>query len=105
MNPLAAASLLMVVALGTAVANASDHADAPAGVSPSHWIPVSDRLGFVLEEHSPSATGAAQSEQILIAPPEKTSAKLMPPAKGYFVVKTALGWQRIAISEPSELVH
>jgi hypothetical protein len=80
-----------------AIALANELPDRPAGISKEHWIPISERLGFVLEQAvQPSAN---QSRQILIAPPEHVSAELLPPAKAYFVVKTTEGWRRLAMAE------
>ena len=77
---------------------ASEQADRPVGISKEHWIQISERLGLVLDEQAVQPA-ANQSRQILIAPPEHVSAELLPPAKGYFVVKTPEGWRRIAIAE------
>jgi hypothetical protein len=74
----------------------------PAGVAEKNWISISDRLGFIVvaQEHVPTLSG---SRQILIAPADNVSAELMPPTKGYFVVRTETGWRRLVVSEPSEL--
>jgi hypothetical protein len=77
---------------------AGEQADRPAGISKEHWIQMSERLGFVLDEQA-AQPAANLSRQILLAPPEHVSAELLPPAKGYFVVKTSEGWRRIAIAE------
>jgi hypothetical protein len=81
-----------------AIALANEQPDRPAGISEEHWIQISERLGFVLDEQAVQPA-ANQSRQILLAPPEHVSAELLPPAKGYFVVKTPEGWRRIAIAE------
>lgn len=67
------------------------------------WLPISDRLGFVIvgKKQFPSASGG--SRQILLVDPEQVSADLSPPKKGYFVIKTETGWLRIVISDSSEL--
>ena len=82
---------------------AADHEDRPAGVEAQHWLPVSDRLGFVIvpEKHWPPAVGG--SRELLLADPDGVSADLQPPKKGYFVIKTEAGWQRVVVAAPSEL--
>ena len=93
------ASVAFVTMLFVAtIALAIDQADRPAGIAKEDWIQISERLGFVLDEQA-AQPAANQSRQILIAPPGRVSAELMPPAKGYFVVKTSEGWRRIAIAE------
>lgn len=104
MKALVASLLIVAATISVSLANAADSSDRPAGIEAQNWIPISDRLGFVVvdkAERFPAATG---SRQLLIAPPENVSADLMPPKKGYFVVKTQNGWQRLVVSEPSELV-
>ena len=89
---------LVAVLFVAAIALANELPDRPVGISKEHWIPISERLGFVLDEQAVQPA-ANQSRQILIAPPEHVSAELLPPAKGYFVVKTPEGWRRIVIAE------
>jgi hypothetical protein len=94
------AALLAIAAIAcvATIAQAVDQADRPAGIGEKDWIQISERLGFVLDQPG-IQPGANQSRQVLIAPPDRVSAELLPPAKGYFVVKTPGGWQRIVISE------
>lgn len=89
---------IAAVALAAYAVVAAEQQDRPTGVPERDWIPLSERLGFVLDEKSvwPSANS---SRQILIAPPDVLSADHMPPAKGYFVVKTPLGWRRVVIAD------
>lgn len=61
--------------------------DLPKGVGANNWVPVSDRLGFVME---PTAQGGGD-RQILLA---------TQPIRGYFVVKTSGGWVRLAVENP-----
>ena len=91
---------LAVVSLlfAATIALANEPADRPTGIAKEHWIPISERLGFVLDEQAVQPA-ANQSRQVLIAPPDRVSAELLPPAKGYFVVKTPEGWRRIPIAE------
>lgn len=86
------------IALVASIAQAVNQADRPAGIEEKNWIQVSERLGFVLDQKG-IQPAANHSRQVLIAPPERVSAELLPPAKGYFVVKTSGGWQRLVISE------
>lgn len=81
---------------------AVEDADRPAGVEPQHWLPISEGFGFVVvaERAAPITPG---SRQVLIADPERVSADLMPPKKGYFAIKTKAGWQRVVISDLSEV--
>ena len=89
---------IAAVALAAYAVVAAEQQDRPPGVAVRDWIPISERLGFVLDEKTvwPSANS---SQQVLIAPPDVISAEHMPPAKGYFVVKTALGWRRVVIAD------
>lgn len=82
---------------------AADGVDSrPAGVEERNWVAITDKLGFVVADAVPSGAPAG-SRQVLLAPPESISPALAPPTKGYFVLKTPLGWRRVTISEPSEL--
>jgi hypothetical protein len=82
-------------------ASAADASDRPAGVEEHNWILISDRLGFVVV--APRDSMIIAPAAVLWAPPEAVSAEHMPPKKGYFVIRTPAGWQRVVISEPSEL--
>ena len=64
----------------------------PAGVSPQNWIPVSDKMGFVVTtpQLPPGALVTTDRQPLLLAPP----------AEGYFMVRTSNGWQRITIKDP-----
>jgi hypothetical protein len=97
MKKIAWAGIAMIALAAYAVV-AAERQDRPAGVSDRDWVQISERFGFVVDEQSvwPSATS---SPQILIAPPDLISAEHMPPAKGYFVVKTPLGWRRVVIAD------
>ncbi|HKU13604.1 MAG TPA: hypothetical protein VJQ52_04360 [Steroidobacteraceae bacterium] len=102
------ASILLVficIALASPVTFAADDTDRPAGVDAKNWLPISDRLGFVVvpEKNWPPIVGG--SRQVLLADPDRVSANLQPPKKGYFVIRTETGWQRIVVAAPSELVE
>lgn len=86
------ATLLIVVSIFTihfALGAASP--DRPAGVDVQHWIPVSDKMGFVVTTSSaPGALVTTDRQPLLLAPP----------AEGYFMVRAGDRWQRIMIKDP-----
>jgi hypothetical protein len=92
------ATIVLTTTFWIGIASANDAKDRPSGVEGKNWISISDRFGFVIDEKG-ARPSANSSRQVLIAPPEAVSAELMPPAKGYFVVKTATGWRRVAMAE------
>ena len=95
-----------VVLAATFTAHAALSADAhdrPAGVEAQDWLPISERLGFVVVAEK-GAHVVSGSRQVLLADPERVSAELMPPKKGYFVIKTNAGWQRVVVSDLSDVV-
>ena len=89
---------LVLAAYAVVAAEEQDRPARPEGVLERNWIQISERFGFVVDEKAvwPSANS---SRQILIAPPDVVSAEHMPPAKGYFVLKTPLGWRRVVIAD------
>jgi hypothetical protein len=97
-------TLVLIVAaiLTTHLVTAAGPGDRPHDVEETHWIPISERFGFVVAPKTPMAD-ARLSRQILVAPPEVLSAEHMPPLKGYFVVKTEAGWRRLVAEAPFEL--
>jgi hypothetical protein len=64
--------------------------DRPAGVDARNWIPVSDKMAFVVTTPN-NYPGGGAGKQVLL---------LTPPAEGYFMVRTGNGWQRLVIVEP-----
>lgn len=91
MKTLATLVLIAAVAiLATHVVTAGSSYDRPAAVAETNWISLSDRFGFVIDEASPAGNALLPAE-------------LMPPAKGHFVVKTAAGWRRLAVTAPPDL--
>jgi hypothetical protein len=64
--------------------------DRPAGVEASNWIPINDRMGFVV---MPPAAYP-------VATPDKQPLLLTPAASGYFMARSSIGWQRLVIVEP-----
>jgi len=91
---------IVTIMLVTWVANAADSADRPAGIVARNWIAITERLGFVVVDDKkvfpPLVTGA------LLVPPDSVSAEHRPPRKGYFVVKTEAGWERLTVVAPSD---
>jgi hypothetical protein len=82
----------------------ADTGDRPIGVEAQDWIPVSEKLGFVVVSTvgSPKANfpNPPQGERALpllrgVMPPA--------PAAGYFMVKTSDGWRRLVVMTPADL--
>jgi hypothetical protein len=99
-----ALALFMIVLSSVLLASralAADESDRPAGVAAHNWMLIADRLGFVVVK--PKDTPILGTTSVLLAPPESVSAEHMPPKKGYFVIRTSTGWQRLVISDPSDL--
>ena len=92
MRPIAASLLILSTVLIIHFANGASPPDRPAGVDARHWIPVSDRMGFVvtMSEGYPGALVTTDSQPLLLAPP----------AEGYFMVRGGIVWQRIIIQNP-----
>jgi hypothetical protein len=67
----------------------ADAPDRPPGVAKEAWIPVNERLGFVIVPQNISP--APISPQPLL---------LTPPVSGYFMLRGASRWSRIVIVEP-----
>jgi hypothetical protein len=64
--------------------------DRPPGVDAQHWIPVSDKMGFVVT-----------SPRMFPMPmPDRQVLYLTGPAEGYFMVHTGNVWQRLVIQDP-----
>jgi hypothetical protein len=91
MKAIAASLLILSTVLAVHFANGAPIPDRPAGVDAGHWIPVSDKMGFVVT--TPSIPGA-------IVTTDRQPLVLMPPAEGYFMVHTGNTWQRLVIQDP-----
>jgi hypothetical protein len=87
----AIAVIVLMIASGLAVhfANGASIGDRPAGIDAKNWIPVSDKMGFVVT--TPNQYPSAAPAQALL---------LTPPAEGYFMVRVGNGWRRIIIDDP-----
>jgi hypothetical protein len=90
MKTVAAIFLICASTLAMHFAVGAAGADRPAGVAASIWIPINDKLGFVVV---PPSTYA-------VATPDKQPLLLTPAASGYFMVRSGVGWQRLVIVEP-----
>jgi len=91
MKAIAASLLILSTALAVHFADGAPTPDRPAGVDAGHWIPVSDKMGFVVT--TPGVPGA-------IVTTDRQPLLLMPPAEGYFMVHTGDTWQRLVIQDP-----
>ncbi|HEY6620184.1 MAG TPA: hypothetical protein VIY68_11595 [Steroidobacteraceae bacterium] len=90
MKPIAAVLLILVSVLTIHFANGASPPDRPAGVAERDWIPVSDKMGFVVT--SPHLyPGPGGDSQVLL---------LTPPAEGYFMIHNRNGWHRIIVENP-----
>ena len=92
MKTFATLLLIAAAALAANLATAAGENDRPLAVEEVNWIPISERLGFVVTPDPHERAGHSA-----------LSVELMPPLKGYFVVKTAGGWRRMSVINPVEL--
>jgi hypothetical protein len=91
MKAIAATLLVLASVLGIPFANGASSLDRPAGVDAGHWIPVSDKMGFVVTTPSiPGRRVTTDGQPLLLASPEE----------GYFMVHRGEVWQRIIIQDP-----
>ena len=92
MKLFAATLLILSTALTIHFALGASPSDRPAGVDAQHWIPVSDKMGFVVTtpQSVPGALVTTDRQPLL----------LTPPAEGYFMVHTGNTWQRLVIQDP-----
>jgi hypothetical protein len=64
--------------------------DRPSGVAAPNWIPINDKLGFVV----------MPPETYPVVSTDKQPLLLTPAASGYFMARSSLGWQRLVIAQP-----
>jgi hypothetical protein len=81
-----------------------DAGERPIGVDVKDWIPVSDKLGFVVvkveaPKRDKNQYAAPRDAVPLIARHASPPA----PAGGYFMIKTADGWRRVIVMSPEQL--
>ena len=90
MKAIAATLLILAAVLAAHFASGASTGDRPAGVDAQNWIPVSDKMGFVVT-----------SPRMYPMPmPDRQVLLLAPPAEGYFMVHTGNVWQRLTIKDP-----
>jgi hypothetical protein len=90
MKPIAAALLILACVLAVHFANGASSPDRPAGVDAQNWIPVSDKMGFVV----------TSPRTFPMPMPDRQVLFLTSPAEGYFMVHTGNVWQRLVIQDP-----
>jgi hypothetical protein len=84
--------LVLLSAFAIHFANGASSPDRPAGVAAENWIPVTDKMGFVVT--------TAQTSLGARVTTDRQPLLLTPPAEGYFMVHTGNVWQRIIIQDP-----
>jgi len=90
MKAIAASVLILASILAIHFANGASSPDLPTGVDAQNWIPVSDKMGFVVT-----------TRRIFPMPmPDRQVLFLTAPAEGYFMVHTGNVWQRLVIQDP-----
>src|ERR1700684_977581 len=83
MKAFAATLLIFVSVLSIRFANGASTPGRPPGVDAQNWIPVSEKMGFVVT--TPHLyPGPGGDNQILL---------LTPPAEGYFMVRNGSRWK------------
>jgi hypothetical protein len=92
MKAITAALLVLASVLTIHLALGASPPDRPAGVDAGQWIPVSDKMGFVVTtpQSAPGALLTTDRQPLL----------LMAPAEGYFMVHTGNVWQRLTLKDP-----
>jgi hypothetical protein len=65
--------------------------DRPAGVAAAQWVPLNERLGFVIMPPDTGSVIPGANPNVLL---------LSPPVAGYFMIKHGTRWSRIVIAEP-----
>jgi hypothetical protein len=90
MKAISVALLILASVLVIHFALGAPSNDLPRGVAPGNWIPVSDKMGFVVTTpHTFPGPGGDRQALLVSAPTE-----------GYFMVRAGDSWQRIAIKDP-----
>jgi hypothetical protein len=92
MKAVAASLLILGTVLTIHFANGASSPDRPAGVDAQNWIPVSDKMGFVVTtpQLPPGALVTTDRQPLLLAPP----------AEGYFMVRTATAGSALPSKTP-----
>jgi hypothetical protein len=92
MKAIAASLLILASVLTIHFALGASSPDRPSGVDARNWIPVSNKMGFVVTTPK-GYLGALVTK-------DRQPLLLAPPAEGYFMVRTGNTWQRLVIQEP-----
>jgi hypothetical protein len=82
--------VVLICAFAVHFALGASGPDRPAGVAERDWIPVSDKMGFVV----------TTPHTYPLAPLDQQPLLLASPAEGYFMVHTGNVWQRLTIKDP-----
>jgi hypothetical protein len=90
MKAIAATLLILLSVLTIHFALGASNPDRPAGINAQNWLPVSDKMGFVVTTPHIYPAPVTDKQPLLLAPP----------AEGYFMVRTGNTWQRIIIQDP-----
>jgi hypothetical protein len=90
MKSVAAVFLICASILTVHFAAGAAATERPSGVAASNWIPINDKLGFVV----------MSPETYPVATPDKQPLLLTPAASGYFMARSGVVWQRLVIVEP-----
>jgi len=92
MKVIAATLLFLASLLAIHWALGASPSNRPAGVDARNWIPVGDKMGFVVTapRSVPGALVTTDRQPLLLAPP----------AEGFFMIRSGIGWQRIIIQDP-----
>ena len=85
-------AVAVVSLTGAAVVSGQTGPNRPQGVSATRWIPIGDKLGFVVLPLPSASIGAGSADPDVLL--------VKPPVEGYFMVKDKGGWSRVAITEP-----
>lgn len=74
--------------------------DRPIGIEAENWIPVSDKLGFVIVATTEPAVPRIQQPNTLLL-----LNKVAPdaPAAGFFMIKSENGWRRLVVLSPADI--
>ncbi len=91
MKMMAATFLICASILTIHFAVGAAETDRPSGVAASNWIPINDKLGFVVMPAEITYS---------VVSPDKQQLLLTPYASGYLMARSSNGWYRLVIVEP-----
>ncbi len=83
-------AIAVVSLTAAAVVSGQTTSSRPQGGVAKQWIPISDKLGFVVLPSASIGSGSADPDVLLVKPP----------VEGYFMLKDNSGRSRVAIAEP-----